>query len=170
MINIRLSALKKIIFVFWVAYSAQSNALISPLNESRMSFHEIEQARNLAKSILVSAHYSAPFINEKLTLNKLFRKVSQVRFNTPDIGYDFVSCTPVTLAYVEMYIDDSVMHLCHLSLIGSVEKLAQTIIHESTHLIGIEDECEVSKIELMVYRMARRELNYRNNYLQNCGL
>lgn len=137
--------------------------------QMRMDFYSLEMARTAALNISYNALMKAPFSKQEVIEN-IYQKISEVKFNTPDFGHDFTTCTPQTLAYVEMYKDAYTINLCHLSLIGSIDKLAQTIIHESAHLIGFEKECDASKIELLVYKLGQRPLNYRNNYLNNCRL
>ena len=142
---------------------------LSLFAEVRMDSFNMEKARTIAQQIAYRAMLNSHLENHEI-IKKVYLKIGSVRFNTPDYGYDFTSCAPMTLAYVEMYKDPNTINLCHLSLIGSIEKLAQTLIHESAHLIGLEDECDASRVELLLFRLSRSPLVYKNNYLNQCGL
>lgn len=159
--------MRSLVFIFILLFAKTSFAFIG--GNRRMSIVELEEARRIAMTTAVKANYFT-LIEDRSVLNQLFNKLKTVRLNVPDMGYDFTTCQPNTLAYVEMYIDNNTINLCYLSLIGTTEKLAQTLIHESAHLIGHEDECDASRIELLVFRLANKPLVYRNNYLESCGL
>lgn len=88
----------------------------------------------------------------------------------PDPGMNFVNCGPNTLAFTEIQQDAKSIWLCALSLEGSVDKLEQTLVHEAGHLIGNEDECAASRIELTVMKLSGTPLQYENMYLKSCGL
>lgn len=64
---------------------------------------------------------------------------------------------------------NSDIYICEQSKRTGKVFLAQVLIHEALHLRGESDECEVTRLELIVMTTAFR-MPYRNAYVERCNL
>ncbi len=131
----------------------------------------LEKAKEVALSILgTAAEQSAP------PMDALFRSMiaalARVNFDTPPTGKDLRECkqNKAVLAFV-MLQSPNTIHLCARSLrTTSAKKLAQVLIHETSHVVGVHDECQATQVEITAMRASKAGLAFKNGYMQRCGL
>jgi hypothetical protein len=74
-----------------------------------------------------------------------------------------------TAAFVTQDTQNSKIYVCsHSTRLGKIF-LAQVLIHEALHLRGERDECEVTRLEILIMTSALR-IPYKNAYVDQCGL
>jgi hypothetical protein len=85
-------------------------------------------------------------------------------------GFDFEKCVqkPDVLAFT--YVGTEKIYMCRLLVERmNTQDTAQTLIHETAHVIGYDNECGVTKLEMTAMRKAGMK-PYRNGYADKCGL
>jgi hypothetical protein len=61
------------------------------------------------------------------------------------------------------------VYVCPRGLQPAVN-LVQTLVHETAHVFGLKNECDATKIEVGMYRLANTPLAYTNGYMTDCNL
>jgi hypothetical protein len=85
-------------------------------------------------------------------------------------GRDFTYCVkhPDTLAYT--YVGTYQIFLCKLEVEGYPEShTVQTLIHETAHVAGYENECMATRLERTALRKVGKT-PFTNAYVAQCGL
>jgi hypothetical protein len=82
---------------------------------------------------------------------------------------DSSSSKTFVAAFVTADRQNSDIYICEQSKNTGKVFLAQVLIHEALHLRGERNECEVTRLELLVMTQAFR-MPYRNAYVERCGL
>ena len=135
-----------------------------------VDFSHLETARKLAIEILKLAS-SKSSGQAKEVFDSVAKALEHVHFDYPEPGHDLQQCARErdVLAFVITY-DPSQIHFCRRALqpFGQ-KKLAQILIHETSHVIGVTDECEATRIEVAAMR-ATRGLAFKNGYWDRCRI
>ncbi len=100
----------------------------------------------------------------------LQRQIKLVSIKWAPAGTNFNRCVekPNVLAFA--IVGRPNVYLCNLAFEDlSDEGMAQTIIHELVHTLGVADECNTSAVERHVMSASRFGLVYDNGYTERCG-
>lgn len=87
----------------------------------------------------------------------------------PKPGFDLRACGENILAFVIPKFSRNIF-LCAHSFSMSTKALGQTLIHESSHLVGYMNECDATRIEVNAMIGSGDGLEYRNIYMDKCGI
>ncbi len=121
--------------------------------------------KKLALDILLKA---TQFEATADTYRKMVLYLYTANIHTPPSGQNFSECKADTLAYVLPYKPDDI-YICS-TLLGQPSLLvAQVLVHESAHLIGVHDECQATTFEFFAMKAAGLSLLNRS-YADQCGL
>lgn len=131
---------------------------------------DADESRRVALEILTKATTNAT-INGQVAASTAFQKVQdglkQSTLSWPRDGYDFTKCTNtqeqgLTLAYV-MDDRENKIYLCATLKHRTNPFIAQTLIHQTAHLLGYHDECDATMVEVGAMRWSHQGLVYRHN-------
>jgi hypothetical protein len=141
------------------AYDAEAEALgrearVLSMNWLNVAYHEAEtqEVRNAileVKNLLEERHIVSPPSEYAATCNEDGERM--------------------TAAFVAGDMSRSDIYVCPQSKRFGKIFLAQVLIHEALHLRGERDECEVTRLEILVMTSALR-IPYKNAYVDACGL
>lgn len=131
----------------------------------------IDETINYTHEVLATANSKKPSSRFK----EAKRALSRSTIHFPLEGSDFNYCidNPRTLAFV--YVGEPNIYLCAnlldntARLGGTMNAMAQTLIHESVHVMGYSNECTATSVEIQAMRLAVGKLAYENCYMERCG-
>lgn len=136
------------------ADAAEQSARLRALDILQRAFPRELAPGNSPRNLIVK-------ISQRLSQAKLFYVANAE--NLPD-------CRPGRLAFVYLYRRSPEIYLCERYLTLTPTQKAQTLIHEATHLAGVHDECEVTRLEVETMTASGEGLTYRNSYVRSCGI
>jgi hypothetical protein len=138
----------------------------------------VSEAREKALSILDRASIGTLDDKRHLVYEKMEYSLSRVKLNIPPEGEDLEHCvqTPEqkekgvgVLAFVNTR-NRGVIHVCAVtSDMSNLKYVAQVLVHETAHTIGIDDECVATKTEVSAMRDSGVGLVFKNGYFEECG-
>ena len=131
----------------------------------------IEKARRKAEGILRSAAERAGDTQTREIFRTMETALGRAKIDMPPAGHELKACARDrrTLAFVNM-LERGVIHVCGRAAGASENRLGQILIHETAHLVGIEDECSATRIEVAAQRGTGHRLSFRNGYMKGCGI
>ncbi len=131
----------------------------------------IEKARKRAEAMLHSAAKKAADPETRGLFGAMETALGRAKIDVPPHGRELKACVqdPRTLAFVNM-LDPGVIHVCGRASGADEKRLGQVLIHETAHVVGIEDECNATRVEVAVERGTGHRLPFRNGYMEKCGI
>ena len=156
----------------WVSASDAADRILR--NEEDITFSRgpaLEMAKNLALTILSDAA-AATEPAQRTIFKTLMVALESAKLDVPEPGKDLKQCQREqnVLAFV-MTSEPHTIHLCQRALAkGQKKSLAQILIHETSHVAGVYDECQATRIEVAAMRDSRVGLAFHNGYMGRCGI
>ncbi len=131
----------------------------------------VEIARQLAEKILEVAVENTKDPQTKTLFRMVEAALKAAKINAPARGKDLKGCQEdlSILAFVKVK-SPKTIHLCSRAVKTNKKQLAQVLIHESAHVIGIHDECEATRVEVAAMRLSGATLAFENGYMEHCNL
>jgi hypothetical protein len=131
----------------------------------------IDAARKHAESLLHSAAHKTKDPQSRELFSAMETALGRAKIDVPPPGRDLRACTqdPATLAFVNS-LDRGIIHVCARAASASESRLGQVLIHETAHVVGINDECDATRVEVAVQRSSSGRLPFRNGYMERCGI
>lgn len=127
-----------------------------------------DEVNDMVTEILEDNAQKKPYAKAYEKMSSAWNKGIMIR--SQKRGYDFTYCInhPNVIAFA--IAGERNIYMCRL-LIEEMDSqdTAQTLIHETAHVVGYTNECDVTKLELTA--MEKSGLTpYRNGYADRCGL
>ena len=146
--------------------SSLSSFAATPANEEEF------EIRQLALDILERAYPNELFLSVKGNglHAKIYKKLTHAQFFHVANSEKMPDCAPGGLAFVYLRRRQPEIYLCEFyQEITKVQK-AQTLIHEATHLAGVDDECGATRSEIDAMLASGEGVSYQNKYVQKCEI
>lgn len=145
----------------------QKKENIKPLSYDE-KIKRLYDAYSIADSLLLKASQMSSLGYFKENYINMRKALSEATLRYPDEYSDFEKCTFGAQAFTPR--NTKSIGICQLLLASEVQLIAQTLIHESAHLVGHFDECEATELELAAIKESSFKVPYDNDYVEPCGL
>lgn len=131
----------------------------------------IGAARSFAEDLL---HRAAENVESTVTsqlFNTMQGALDHATIRVAKKGKSFKECVQdkAVLAFV-MSNHPNTIHVCPRAAAADPKSLAQVLIHETAHVVGIHDECKATATEVTAMRGSGANLAFKNGYMKRCGI
>lgn len=137
---------------------------------SVMSVEEwVRRSFKIAKVIALHASKKTALSENKEHYFKMYTANPGVVWPSP--GMNFKSCTPDTAAFV-LASDRRTINLCWKAIYSgefTQQGLVQVLVHELAHIVGIDDECIATALEIEAMWHSYRDAAFFNLYIPKCS-
>jgi len=134
----------------------------------------IDSAKNMALEIYRSVYPRLSNADERELIATTHDSLKAADVVFPPEGKDFEPCARYrgVIAFVKGNYDGNI-YMCSRPAhdeLRPVKYLAQVLVHESFHTVGVHDECRTTELEVAVMRASSVGLVFRNGYWGPCGI
>jgi hypothetical protein len=133
-----------------------------------MGFAYLEE-QVTAMAILNIAAEKANNNSLKTMFLRMSSKLRIADYKIPPEGKEFVKCSEATLAYTVPALSNTI-YICNLLRSKSPGVIAQSLIHEAAHLVGYNNECDATRMEMAAMNISGLGIAFSNGYVKECGL
>ena len=150
-----------------------------PMNEEekeRLGNISIQETTNVSEGLDQAKHFfeKAYQQTELDILLKAQKYLNNADLNLPPRGRTYRPCRQGALAFVifsygfKKYPKQNIF-ICSRVRTYNPKKIAQIIVHETGHLIGLSNECSATLVEIGGMNLAGESLTFHNGYFNRCG-
>ncbi len=104
----------------------------------------------------------------RIVINNVSRAFDRAKFLEATPGFTWEQCDEKQRVLAYVFRGGTEVYICPLQSKQGNDHMAQTLIHESTHVSGNYDECKTTEVELSITTLAGKQ-PYRNGYVKRCG-